>query len=181
MMRDTLYFVTGNKDKYGEVQKIVPWVKQLDIDLPEIQEVDAQKIIKVKLEEAAKHHKGSFIVEDISLVLRCIKPLPGPLIKWFLKSLGNDGLFRLAKSLGDYRAEAKAVIGCWSKKGKIRYFDGAIRGVITAPRGDKGFGWDAIFQPEGHQKTFGEMEREEKNSISMRKIAYGKLRKYLEK
>ena len=86
-----LYFITGNKGKLVEVQEIISSVEQLDIDLPEIQDIDAQEIIRAKLEEAQKHHQGQFIVEDTSLYLDCLNGLPGPLIKWFMKTIGNDG------------------------------------------------------------------------------------------
>ena len=44
-----MYFITGNKNKLKEVQAVLPDVEQLDIDLPEIQEIDAHEIIKNKL------------------------------------------------------------------------------------------------------------------------------------
>ena len=46
-------------------------------------------------------------------------------------------------------------------------------------RGDAGFGWDPIFIPEGKKKTFAQMTAEEKNSLSMRKIALEKLKNKL--
>ena len=60
----SLYFITGNKGKLAEVQSILGPIEALDIDLPEIQELDAHKIIRAKIEEAQKHQKGEFIVED---------------------------------------------------------------------------------------------------------------------
>ncbi|MBA3733078.1 non-canonical purine NTP pyrophosphatase [Patescibacteria group bacterium] len=94
-----LYFITGNKGKLAEVQSILGNVEGLDIDIPEIQDIDANKIIKAKLEEAQKHHAGEFIVEDNSLYLEALNGLPGPLIKWFMKTIGNDGLYKLAIKL----------------------------------------------------------------------------------
>lgn len=63
----SLYFITGNKGKLAEVQSILGNIEGLDIDLPEIQELDAHAIIKAKLTEALKHQTGTFIVEDTSL------------------------------------------------------------------------------------------------------------------
>jgi XTP/dITP diphosphohydrolase len=62
---------------------------------------------------------------------------------------------------------------------QIVFFEGEIKGKIVSPRGTGGFGWDQIFQPEGYDKTFGEMSLEEKNKISMRKQALTKLKAYL--
>ncbi|MFZ2484340.1 MAG: non-canonical purine NTP pyrophosphatase [Minisyncoccia bacterium] len=171
----SLYFITGNKGKLAEVQSILGNVEALDIDLPEIQSLDAHEIIKTKLEEAKKHQAGEFIVEDTSLYFEALKGLPGPLIKWFMKTIGNGGLYKIAESFGSHNAEAKTIIGYSDAQGNISFFEGNIKGTIVSPRGE-GFGWDPIFQPEGYSKTFGELTAEEKNSFSMRKIALEKLK-----
>ena len=176
----SLYFITGNKGKLAEVQSILGDVEALDIDLPEIQSLDAHEIIQAKLEEAQKHQKGEFIVEDTSLYFEALNGLPGPLIKWFMKTIGNDGLYKIAESFGNFNAEAKTMIGYSDAEGKIEFFEGNIKGTIVPPRGE-GFGWDPIFQPEGYDKTFGELSVEEKNSFSMRKVAMEKLKNYLAK
>lgn len=175
----SLYFVTGNKGKLAEVQSILGNVEVLDIDLPEIQSLDAHEIIKAKLEEAQKHQAGEFIVEDNSLYLEGLKGLPGPLIKWFMKTVGNDGLYKMAEAFGNFNAEAKVIIGYSNSAGEISFFEGNTKGAIVSPRGEGGFGWDSIFQPEGYTKTFGEMSAEEKNSFSMRRIAVEKLKEKL--
>ena len=175
-----IYFITGNKGKFNEVKSILPEVEQLDIDLPEIQDIDAKEIIREKLIEALKHKRSEFIVEDTSLYLDCMNGLPGPLIKWFLKTIGNEGLFNLAKKMGNDKAEAKTMIGFAKSPGEIHFFEGSVKGKIVSPKGT-GFGWDPIFQPDGYSKCFGEMGAEEKNAISMRRIALNKLKEFLEK
>jgi len=94
-----LYFITGNKDKFEEVRSILTNIEQLDIDLPEIQEIDAKVIIKAKLLQALNHKEAEFILEDASLYLDCLNGLPGPLIKWFMKTIGNEGLFNIIEEL----------------------------------------------------------------------------------
>lgn len=172
-------FITGNKGKIEEALQILGDVDSLDLDLIEIQEIDAQVIIEAKLKEAEKIHKGEFIVEDTSLYLDALGGLPGPLIKWFMKTIGNDGLYKIAEKLGENGAEAKTIIGYSDVDGKVKFFEGSVRGTISEPRGT-GFGWDPIFIPSGYKKTFGEMTSNEKNEISMRKIAFEKLREYLD-
>lgn len=55
--------------------------------------------------------------------------------------------------------------------------EGRVDGVLTfPPRGDRGFGYDPIFIPEGHDQTFGEMDPALKDSISHRAVAFAKLR-----
>ncbi|MDD5341599.1 MAG: RdgB/HAM1 family non-canonical purine NTP pyrophosphatase [Patescibacteria group bacterium] len=176
-----IYFITGNEKKLREVQSILPEVKQKNIDLPEIQEVDAKKVVEAKLLEALKHEKGQFIVEDTSLYFNCLNGLPGPLIKWFLKKLGNNGLWQIAEKFGNFKAQAKTIIGYAKNSKNIHFFEGDLDGEITKPTGETDFGWDPIFKPNGFTKTFAEMTREEKNQISMRRKALNELKKFLEK
>lgn len=173
----TLYFITGNKNKFREARSILE-VEQLDIELPEIQDIDAKKIIKAKLLEALKHKKGDFIVEDTSLYFDCLNGLPGPLIKWFLQVMGNQGLYEIVEKFGNNKAEAKTLIG-YATNSKIHYFEGSIKGRIVAPKVQSNFGWDPIFQPEGYSKSFSELSAE-KNKISMRRVAFSKLREFIE-
>ena len=56
--------------------------------------------------------------------------------------------------------------------------EGIIDGVIgELPRGENKFGWDPIFIPDGYQETFAEMMPEEKNKISMRRLAFDDFKK----
>lgn len=176
----SLYFITGNKNKFAEVSAILPNVEQIDIDLPEIQEINAKEIIKAKLLEALNHKQAEFIVEDTSLYFDCLNGLPGPLIKWFMETIGNNGLFNIAEKLGNKKVEAKTIIGYAKNPDEIYYFEGSIMGTIVSAEGKSGFGWDPIFQPEGFSKSFAELTQEEKNEISMRRIALNKLKEFIE-
>ncbi|WP_018617699.1 RdgB/HAM1 family non-canonical purine NTP pyrophosphatase [Spirosoma luteum] len=61
-------------------------------------------------------------------------------------------------------------------------FEGRIAGqILTEPRGSGGFGYDPVFQPDGHNRTFAEMSEEEKNGMSHRSRALAKMIAYLEK
>ncbi len=65
---------------------------------------------------------------------------------------------------------------CLKTADKTLFFEGEVKGSIAeAPRGDNGFGYDPVFIPEGHTRTFAEMSAEEKNAISHRKNAVAKL------
>lgn len=175
-----LYFITGNDNKLREVQSILPQVKGLALHLAEIQSLDAQEVIRAKLIEASKVHKGPFIVEDTSLSMDCLNGLPGTFIKFFLEKIRREGLAELADTKGNWGAEAKTCIGYLAHKdAEAQFFEGKIRGTITAPKIDSPFGWDPIFIPEGYEKCFAEMTPEEKNEISMRKKAVEQLANYL--
>ena len=174
-----ILFITGNKDKLHEVRALIPTVQGVDMDLTEIQEIDAHKIIAAKLAEAQRYQSGSFIVEDTSLSLDAMNGLPGPLVKWFIQAVGVLGVYKLTDSFESTRATARTLIG-YAEEGDIHFFEGSISGILVPPRGTHGFGWDAIFQPDGYEKTFAEMTLEEKSACSMRKKAVEGLQQYLE-
>jgi len=176
----TILFITGNKDKLREVQALIPNVQGVDMDLAEIQEIDAQKIITAKLAEAQKHHSGAFMVEDTSLSLDAMNGLPGSLVKWFVKSIGIEGIYKLTEAFQSTSATARTLIGYADEDACIHFFEGSISGTLVPPRGIDGFGWDAIFQPERSSKTFAEMTPDEKSEFSMRRIAVEGLRGHLE-
>ncbi len=65
--------------------------------------------------------------------------------------------------------------------GEENQFEGIVEGkILNKKRGDSGFGYDPIFQPNGFEKTFAEMTLEEKNKISHRGRAVEKLVRYLQ-
>ena len=67
-----------------------------------------------------------------------------------------------------------------SQGGEDYLFEGKIEGTIrNEPKGDHGFGYDPIFQPDGYGVTFAEMTKAEKNKISHRAIAMNKLIEFL--
>lgn len=174
-----LYFITGNKNKFAEASAIIPELRRVEMELDEIQEIDARKVIEHKLREAIEQKETSFIVEDVSLYLDCLNGLPGPLIKWFLKTVGVNGLYDICKRYDSYKAKAVSLIGHTDGE-KIEFFEGKLEGKIVGATGKNGFGWDPIFKPNSFNKTYAEMTSSEKNQISHRRKALDKLKKYLE-
>ena len=120
------------------------------------------------------------IVEDTSLCFTALGGLPGVYIKWFLKSLGPDGLPRLISDWEDKSAAAVCMFGFTVGEGEeVKIFEGRTLGsIVSPPRGKRDFGWDPVFQPEGFDKTYAEMESETKNSISHRARALDKLKQF---
>lgn len=60
--------------------------------------------------------------------------------------------------------------------GHVEAFEGRVEGrLVWPPRGDKGFGYDPMFEPRGHDITFGEMDPERKHAMSHRAAAFRKL------
>lgn len=173
-----LTFITGNagKAKYLSDYFHVP-VEHMNLDLIEIQSLDLKEIVEDKARRAHEIVKSPVIVEDVSLVFDELKALPGPLIKWFLDSLGNEGLCQLVREKRD--AHAEVMFAICDEKG-THTFGGYIEGTIAeSPRGESGFGWDPVFIPNGHNKTWAEMTADEKHATSMRKIALEKMSVFL--
>ena len=167
--RTKLYFVTANQDKFLEARLILPQLEQLNLELPEIQELNSRVIIEHKLNSArAARPACSILVDDTALHLECLGGLPGPLIKWFLKALGPAGLAQLAQRGGNSRARAVTLAGvAFAQSDDLIFSEGSMLGRIVEPKG-QGFGWDNIFLPDGAKLTYGEMSREEKLRISPR-------------
>ena len=176
-----LYFITGNRTKFEEAKEILRDIdlEQFDVDLPEIQEIDWLAVVKAKLEAALERHAGPFIVDDVSVRFEALNGLPGPLIKWFLKAMSLEEIHGMLEKLGNTAAEVSLLIGYAKNRDDIHFFEGVVRGKIVAPRGEY-FGWDPIFAPNGSQKTYAEMGREEKNKLSHRRLALDKLKEFLE-
>ena len=95
-------FVSSNKNKLRELNEMFNEhfkdveVKQLDIDLPESQGLP-EDIVKGKLKialEKSKNLKGPILVEDTSLCFNAYRGLPGPLIKYYLKAIKQEGLYK---------------------------------------------------------------------------------------
>lgn len=175
-----LTFITGNvnKAKYLNAYFHMP-VEHINLDLNELQSLDLEKIVADKAQRAYEIVKSPVLVEDVSLVFNSLNGLPGPFIKWFLESLGNEGLCRLLDTHEDKKVTAIVSFALCDENG-VHVFSGKTEGTLSEnPRGQNGFGWDAVFIPDGHRKTFAEMTDDEKHAISMRKIALEKMSAYL--
>ena len=172
---EQLYFLTGSANKFAEAKIVIPWIEQQKVDLPEIQELDSKAIIKAKIPSGK-----NLVVEDTSLCIHGMNGFPGPLIKWMLKSVGAEGIARMAHVFEDTSATARTCLGYVAPDRTVHFFDGTIEGRIVKPRGVTTFGWDTIFLPDGHIQTFAEMGREAKCAISMRTQAFKQLKEFLE-
>ncbi len=181
-MLKNITFVTGNPDKLREASEILGvTLRQAAIDLEELQTINVEDLIIHKAEEAYKKLRCPIIVEDTGLVFSAWNGLPGALIKWFQKTVDNGGIVKMLESETDRRARAQCFVA-FHDGHKITVVKGELSGTIAnAVRGENGFGWDRIFIPDGHTRTFGEMSAIEKNSFSHRKIAFDNLKKLFEK
>ena len=183
MKEKELIFVTGNKSKARDVEKILKFpIKVIGIDLEEIQDVDVEKIAMHKVVEAFSKVNSPVIVDDVGLYVEAWNGFPGPLIKWLLKAGGGNSSLLLRLLKNEKNRNAMAILAIGYHDGKMAHiFTGQVEGKIANEiKGDNGFGWDAVFIPNGYDKTFAEMTFEEKNKVSHRRRAFDKFKNYLD-
>jgi non-canonical purine NTP pyrophosphatase (RdgB/HAM1 family) len=176
----TLHFISGSKHKVEEFKKFLsPEVEfeQLNLDLAEVQSLDPKEVITHKLNEARKIHDGELMVEDSSLCLDALNGFPGPLIKYFYKSVGKEGILKITEKFNCKTAQTRTMIGYFDGK-EILFFEGVTEGKIVPIKVDNDFGFDPIFSPEGTDKTYSEMTKEEKSKVSHRGKALTKFKEY---
>jgi XTP/dITP diphosphohydrolase len=80
------------------------------------------------------------------------------------------------RGAANFSARFVCALALADASGQTQVFEGEARGrIVWPPRGDKGFGYDPIFVPEGHDRTFGEMSHEEKLPLTHRTRAFEKM------
>lgn len=175
-----IYFATGNKGKVEEAQQILKTpIEILDIDLDEIQSLNAKKVVKHKVEQAFEIVKAPVFVDDVSLEIEIWKKFPGPFIKYIRDVGGNDLLLYMLRNETNRNVNLLATIGYHDGE-KVHMFTGTVKGTLaTEERGSNGWGFDPIFIPDGQDLTFAQMPTEVKNKLSHRRKALDMLRKFL--
>jgi XTP/dITP diphosphohydrolase len=148
---------------------------------------------RIKAEAAAKASGLPAFADDSGLVVDALDGAPGI---YSARWAGPDKNFRIAMQSVEERLRehgattpsqraahfVSALCVAWPD-GHVEEFEGRVDGTIVwPPRGDQGFGYDPLFLPDGHLRTFGEMPSEEKHGLppkgkglSHRARAFGKL------
>ena len=177
-----LYFATSNKNKIAEARAILGiGIKQVHLDIPEIQSISALEVAEDKARKAYSALKKPVIVEDTALHINAWNGFPGAMIKFMLKGMGNDGICSALTMFKDKRAYAETCVAYFDGS-EMRSFLGKAQGAISSsPKGPDSFGWDIIFIPKGYTITFAEMGKDKKNAISHRYKAFMKLKIHLKR
>jgi len=186
-----LVFATNNPNKLKEVQEMLSDHIQLlslkDIgcfeDIPETAET-LEGNAKIKADHVTKNYGYDCFADDTGLEINSLNGEPGVYSARYGGEEKNaeKNMSKLLKNLEDKsdRSAQFRTIVTLNLQGKSYDFEGICKGTIIHKRkGDGGFGYDPIFQPEGYQETFAEMNSEEKNKISHRGLAIQKLVEFL--
>jgi non-canonical purine NTP pyrophosphatase (RdgB/HAM1 family) len=170
-----LVFVTSRAEKAAEAARIGFDVERLDVDLPEPQALDPSEIVAEKARSAYALLERPVLVEDSGLAVEAWGGFPGALVKWLERSAGVAALAKMLDGFPDRSATAVCAIA-YCDGGEVVSVRGEVSGSIApSPRGSGGFGWDAIFVPEGGSRTFAEMAPAEKDRVSHRRRAWDAL------
>ena len=187
-----LIFATNNAHKLEEIQAAIGdaleviGLKQagIDIDIPEPYDT-LQANATEKSQTIHRLTGENCFSEDTGLEVEALNGEPGVLSARYA---GEDKAFdrnidKLLTKLDqetNRRARFRTVISLiW--EGREWFFEGICEGAITRERhGAGGFGYDPVFIPAGHTRTFAEMPLEEKNLISHRRQAADKLVSFLQ-
>ncbi len=187
----SLIFATNNKNKVEEIRAVlqdrfqVITLKEagIDIDIPE----PHQTLEENATEKSTTIHKltgKDCFSEDTGLEVSALNNEPGVRSARYA---GDEHDFKknteklLQNLVGIEKREARfRTVISLILDGREHQFEGICEGTITQEQtGNKGFGYDPVFIPHGANKTFAEMDMEEKNIYSHRKKATAKLIDFL--
>jgi XTP/dITP diphosphohydrolase len=187
----TFFLATNNKHKIKEVLEIAPEIDWKTIaDFPELDGFDPEETGKTFTENAeikarayAEKTGLTTVAEDSGLEVFSLNREPGIYsARWFPGS-DKDRNMALLDRLENKDKEARYVATICvfdPKEDKVNFFEGEVLGEISSKiKGDKGFGYDPLFIPDGYDQTFGELGEEVKQKLSHRKDAFTKFLKWL--
>lgn len=190
-MKKKLVFATNNAHKLEEIRAILGDKMEIlslaDInchaDIPETANT-LEGNAHLKSEYVYDHYGLDCFADDTGLEVEALDGAPGVYSARYAGD-GHDSQANMQKLLKEMeeknnrKAQFRTVISL-IEKGEEKLFEGIVRGKITQEkRGNSGFGYDPVFQPEGFDVTFAEMGSEVKNKISHRAKAVEALCNYL--
>lgn len=169
---DTIYLVTSNPGKIKSFNNILKTlklnletsgalaiaIKILKKEYPEDKSLGSTgEIAKAGARYCAEKYRKKVLVNDAGLFIDALGGFPGINSKVALESIGNEGILKKMEDKKDRKASWVFSLGyCEPGKEPVE-FTKSLRGEITKEiRGKDGFGFDAIFIPNGYFKTFGE-------------------------
>jgi len=186
-----LVFATHNPNKFREIKSLLPKHIELlslsDIECNEDIEETGDTIDEnamIKAEYVRNHYGYDCFADDTGLEVKALAGAPGVYSARYAGENKDDeaNIRKLLSQLEkqeDRSARFKTVIAL-NLKDRQNLFTGICKGkILEQKKGDNGFGYDPVFQPEGFDKSFAEMDLLEKSKISHRGIAFKELIEYL--
>ena len=193
-MKKRLVFATNNAHKLEEIRAIlgnsIEILSLADIhchaDIPETADT-LEGNARQKSRYVYEHYGLDCFADDTGLEVESLGGAPVVYSARYADGQGHDSQANMNKLLkemeekNDRKAQFRTIISL-IEKGEERQFEGIVKGQITREkRGESGFGYDPIFQPDGYETTFAELGSDIKNRISHRARAVAALCDYLRK
>lgn len=188
-----LVFATANPNKAKEIQNLIPdHIKILSLsDIHCVEEIpETQATIEGNASQKAfyvyEKYKVNCFADDTGLEIDALDGRPGVLSARYAgdakdANANMDKVLAELSGVENRKARFKTVISLVIDNKEV-LFEGVVNGRILHNKiGEKGFGYDPIFVPDGYDKTFAELELAEKNKISHRARAVNKLVEYLKR
>ena len=194
-----IVFATNNEHKLSEIRGIlggsnIDVLSLSDIgchaDIPETGETLEENALQ-KAQYVYDHYHMDCFADDTGLEVEALNGAPGVHTARFADEVDHDAeantrkLLRVMADKDNRKARFRTAIALIMNQPStlnIQHFEGIVNGEITREkRGDKGFGYDPVFKPEGYDGTFAELGVDVKNQISHRALAVQELVKYLQK
>lgn len=191
---ERLVVATHNAGKLREIADLlqpfgIAAVSAGELGLPEPEETETSFEGNAHLKARLAAHGAGLpaLADDSGLSVEALGGAPGIYsARWAETPNGRDFAFAMEKVWSSLDAQEvpaprRAAFVCalalvWPDGGS-EIFEGRVEGqLVWPPRGDRGFGYDPMFLPEGRSHTFGEMAPEEKHAISHRARAFVKLK-----
>ena len=186
-----LVFATNNKNKILEVQQLL--TDSIEIislenigcfeEIPETADPIEENAI-MKANYVTQKYGYNCFADDTGLEVDALNGAPGVFSARYAgeQRSSDDNMSKLLDALSNKinrKAQFKTIIAL-NLNGKQHLFTGIAKGEITLKKiGNQGFGYDPIFKPEGHSRTFAQLSLEEKGLISHRGKATEQLINFL--
>lgn len=186
-----IVFATNNKNKLAEMRQIMDGLYRV-LSLEElgchediVEDADTiQGNAKIKADFITNKYHVNCFADDTGLEVEALNGAPGVYSARYAGEhcTYQDNVNKMLNAMqgSENRKAAFRTVIALNLDGETYYFEGRCDGQITTEqRGEQGFGYDPIFQPDGFDKTFAELGSEVKNSISHRGRATRKLIEFL--
>ena len=180
-LRGPVIAATHNAGKLREIRELlsphgIEAFGAAELGLPEPDEAGSTFRDNAVLKAAAATRAAGVaaLADDSGLCVEALGGAPGILsARWSGEVSDFAGaMARVARELAaigarePWRAHFISVLALAWPEGRVETFEGRVDGdLVFPPRGNKGFGYDPIFRPDGHARTFGEMSAQEKHGL----------------
>ena len=186
-----LIFATHNQNKVEEITAILPPV----IEIKSLRDINFKNKISetsdtlqgnalIKARTIFNQFKRNCFADDTGLEVEVLNGDPGVLSARYAgnQNIAIDNIKKLLRKLKNHdnrKAQFRTVIALIYDRNEY-FFEGIIKGkIIREAKGNNGFGYDPIFQPENYFLSFAQLDKDEKNKISHRAKAFRKLINFL--